>query len=228
MKHPFAFAAPALAILLAAAPAAAQMRYLAPGQDGFGAHAVVTRGDESFGFGGAVVATVAGRVDLGLTVEHSSLDAYFGNVDARVTAVTPRVALGLARSARRGTGIELSLSYEMDAYASDWLVARDRELDARVLAAMISTYAVVRVSSTSTFYPELDAGYVSSKTTQVVHGASATDPAAKAFAFRVGASVLFRERFRITPAVLLVDGEPTWSTTVGFVWAGKQAPMSRP
>lgn len=209
-----------LPLLLAAAPASAQMRFIVPGHTGFSPHVGVMRTDESLGFGAGVDATVSGRVDLGLAIERIQLDNYFPADDATATAVIPRLAVGLVRSPLSDTGVELSVTYEFDTYTSDWLVAHDRELESRLRTAMVTAYVTTRVSPAMTFYPELGAGYMSENRTFTVLGEEATDAENSGFAFRVGASMLFQKKFRFTPAVLVIDGDPTWTTTVGLVYSG--------
>lgn len=206
--------------LLLAAPASAQMRFLGPGHTGFSPHAGVTRTDESLGFGAGVDATVSDRVDLGLSIERIHLDEHFASHDASVTAVIPRLAIGLVRSAQSATDVELSVTYAFDTYTSDWLAARDRELDATRRTAMVSAYFTTRVSPALTFYPELGVGYMSDTRTYTGPDGDTDDAEETEFVFRVGASMLFHGKFRFTPAVLVIDGDATWTTTVGLVYSG--------
>lgn len=214
-------AAVATIALLSATAAGAQMKFLDPGQSGFSARAGALAGDNSLGFSAGLNGTVAGRVDLDLAAYRLFLDEFYRYDDATLTAVAPSVSVQLIGSAEATAGAEISASYEMGSYASDWLLTHGTELSTTSLTALLSIYGCTRASPTLLVFPELAIGYRDGTGTYAGGSLNGRELDQSGVVFEVGASLLFNDRLWVAPAMRLVDGEAVWSTEFGYLVSGR-------
>jgi hypothetical protein len=206
------------ALLLATAPAQAQMKFLESGHNALVVGTEGLVGPTHSGLGLFVGHTIGDRVDLGLTWRRVSLEWHNGN-HTRVTSLAPRVAVSLGASPLSTFGAEISLEVERAYFDDDGFNIFSSEHTTDSVTALVSAYARLEASPEWVVVPQGCLGYFNGMLRNLPEkSVSRSDYSSPVIG--VSAGLQWRGRLLITPALMVIERKPNWSLSVGvMVWS---------
>lgn len=218
MRKPAAMAVLACAMMLAAAPAQAQLMYYEDGQSGLSAAGGVSDGVDSWSYRAGFVFTAGGRLDLGLAFEQAQLDDEVIGPDGSSIGFIPSMTFGLVRpSPRLNLGVEFSVALKTGDYSSDYLKQAKQDLTSQALTGLLSFHTRKTFSPSLALYPELYVGYLDADMKLDDRSSYLVESDISELVLGGGLHVRLNDKVRISATYTSIDGDDTWGLTAGYL-----------